>query len=180
MDFFLYKESNMPLLKKPFAHQIVATPERFQDINTLEQRLWQRDEAEQAKLGGTQTFACLVGFDDPNLTTLVKLLRDVGVQKTSVFTDISQLYEVVRWPANSKSNRQSFSHVFINLDSFRSLESGIDVLLDFRKVYKSARIILISAYSVSDDFGDEKRSICDITLSLPLSFKTLNIAINSE
>jgi hypothetical protein len=170
----------MSLLKKMFAHQIVSTSERFQDINTLEQRLWQRDDAEQAKLGGTKTFACLVGFSDPNLTKLVKLLRDVGVQKISLFTDISQLYEVVKWPTNSKSNQQSFSHVFINLDSFRSLESGIDLLLDFRKIYRSARIILISAHSVSDDFGDEKSSICDITLSLPISFKTLKIAINSE
>lgn len=170
----------MSLLKKVLAHQIVPTPEKFQDINTLEQRLWQRDEAEQAKLGGTNTFACLVGFGGQNLTTLVKLLRGVGVQKTTLFTDISQLYEVVKWPVDSKSNWQSFSHVFVNLDSFRSLESGIDLLLDFRKIYKSARIILISAHSVSDDFGDEKSSICDITLSLPLSFKKLNIAVNSE
>ena len=170
----------MSLLKKMFAHQISSAPERFQDINTLEQRLWKRDEAEQAKMGGTKIFACLVGFSDPNLTTLVKLLRDVGVQRTSLFTDISQVYEVVKWPTNSNSNRQSFSHVFINLDSFRSLESGIDLLLDFRKIYRSARIILTSAHSVSDDFGDEKSSICDITLSLPMNFKTLNIAINSE
>jgi hypothetical protein len=170
----------MSLLKKVFAHQIVPTPERFQDISILEQRLWHRDEAEQSKLGGAKTFACLVGFSDRNLTSLLKLLHDVGVQKTALFTDISQLYEAVKWPINSKSDRQSFSHVFINLDSFRFLESGIDLLLDFRKIYKSARIILISEHSVSDDFGDEKSSICDITLSLPLSFKTLNIAINSE
>ena len=169
----------MTLFKRNLSRRFDPESERFQDIGTLEQRLWKLFEVKQAKTGGAKTFACLIGFCGPNLDTVMNLLRDVGVQRTMLFADIPQLYENINLSFNRKNNQEEFTHVFINLDSFRSLECGIDLLLDFRKIFNSARIILTSEHAVRNNFGDEKNSICDVTLSLPLSSESLNLAINS-
>jgi len=131
------------------------------------------------KLCGKKTFAYLVGYFEPNLSTVEKLLGDVGVQKTALFTDIPQVYDSITRPCNNKIHQHDFSHVIINLDSFHCLESGIGYSIRFlEKAFKSARIILTSEHAVKNDFGDEKSSICDVTLSLPLNSTTLNLAIN--
>jgi len=178
LDFFQYKEKIMSLFKKSFSDATIPRSGRFQNTSLLEKSLWKRFDLEQKKLCGKKTFACLVGYFEPNLSTVEKLLGDVGVQKTALFTDIPQVYDSITRPCNNKIHQHDFSHVIINLDSFHCLESGIDILLDFRKAFKSARIILTSEHAVKNDFGDEKSSICDVTLSLPLNSTTLNLAIN--
>tara|TARA_R110002020_G_scaffold67179_12_gene176570 strand:+ start:17814 stop:18389 length:576 start_codon:yes stop_codon:yes gene_type:complete len=180
LGFFQYKEKTMSLFKKRLAHRSVSQPDRFQNINSLENRLWQRFEVEQEDLREKKVAVGIVGFCEPNLIAVENLLHEIGVHKVTPFKGITQLYESINRPCNMKKYQREFSHVIVNLDSFPSLECGIDSLLDFRKVLKSTRIILTSTYAVRNDFGDEKASICDATLSLPLSSTTLNIAINSR
>ena len=149
----------------------------FESVGHLEERLWKRSQIENYGKYVISKSVCLIGFDASDLTSTKKLLRDEGVRRIAVFSDILQLYESIDRLKDFTRKDDLFSHIFVNLDSLASLEAGVDILLDLRKIYKSVRVVLTSSHVARDDFGDERNSICDATLSFPWGVKSLRVAI---
>lgn len=166
----LLSEGSVALSKAPHYNS-------FESIDHLEERLWKRSRIENYGKYVISKFACLVGFDASDLTSTKKLLRDAGVRRIAVFSDIPQLYEVIDRPKYLTNEDELLSHIFVNLDSFDCLDTGVDILLDLRKICKSVRIVLTSSHVSGDDFGGERNSICDATLSFPLGATSLRMAI---
>lgn len=72
------------------------------------------------------------------------------------------------------------SHIVINLDDFASVVDAVDALLRFRKAQPECRVIAVSAFVGGDDFGFERRAMCDATLRWPLSRGRFDAALRAS
>jgi len=112
----------------------------------------------------------LVGFNELDLLDLQGQMRDLGVASIAVANDVKKLQN---WPRG----RKSFGGVVVNLDAFSDLDDALDCLIDFRIKSPGTIIILVSYFTGGDDFGSERRILCDVTLRAPVSVRRLEIAL---
>lgn len=112
----------------------------------------------------------LAGFDPEMLDWMRSELRALGlwvVDAAPAARDIRDVVEI--GPA--------FDHLVINLDAFEDAEAGVDALLPLRARCGDAIIVLVSASVSGDDFGCERRAICDATLRAPASASRIKQAL---
>lgn len=112
----------------------------------------------------------LVGFNELDLLDLQGQMRDLGVGSISVAQDVKRLLD---WPRG----RKTYGGVVVNLDAFSDLDEALDCLIDFRIKSPGTIVILVSYFTGGDDFGAERRILCDVTLRAPVSVKRLEIAL---
>ncbi len=112
----------------------------------------------------------LVGFNELDLLDLQGQMRDLGVGSIAVSRDVKKLHS---WP----QERKSCSGVVVNLDAFSDLDDALDCLIDFRIKSPGTIVILVSYFAGHDDFGAERRILCDVTLRAPVSVRRLEIAL---
>jgi hypothetical protein len=131
-----------------------------------ENELWSELTArfDAAKFVGTRVI--ILGCDTVERAFIRNCLRLFGVGATATASNVEQLASVAEMG-------QSFTHVIIDLDAYDCKEDAVDALFDFRRRAPEIVVVAVSSRVSGDDFGLERRAICDATLCLPLTERRL-------
>lgn len=116
--------------------------------------------------------AIVIGFDPEARQHLLSKLREIGVVQTASISDVCAL-------EGSTEITRPFDIIVVNFDAFGDPVDAVDALVEFRKSLQNKRVILISAQVKGDDFGSERKAICDATLRSPVTNERLNSAIRN-
>jgi hypothetical protein len=114
--------------------------------------------------------ACLVGFSGTDRFDLIRELDSIGIDCVISLPDGESLRIM-------NDLAIDFDVALVLLDTFESVEGVIDILILFRTTAPDCRIILVSKEAQVDDFGDERKLICDATLCWPISHRRLKSAL---
>lgn len=115
----------------------------------------------------------LVGFGFDHLRALREGLIRTGVLGIAAAPSVAQLSQLAAMKLN-------FTHVFVNFDAFTDVITGVDELLIFRKAASKLNVVLCTATAKGDDFGSERKCICDATLRLPANARSLRCALINQ
>jgi hypothetical protein len=108
----------------------------------------------------------LFGFSNKDLHYVKRGLQLIGYEAIASCADLKQL-------ANLCNASMGFTHVLVNIDAFDGVEKAVEVLLSCRSEAPEMVILAFSEMVSGDDFGTERREICDVTLKLPVSVARL-------
>jgi hypothetical protein len=112
------------------------------------------------------TQVALVAFDSENLQIIKQHVARLGIKNITVASDLGVLKTLF-------ARDLKITHVFINFESFKDALSGVDELILFRKSAPDWKIVLCTTSVRGDSFDSHRKSICDVTLSLPVKFCSL-------
>lgn len=138
----------------------------FADPRTLEARLWTEFTARCDDADITQARVLLMGFDHDDCASTRQMVRAAGVRSCAVCRNIGQLDDAAGLPG-------CFTHVVINIDAFNTSHEAVDALMEFRMQQKETVVVLVSAAVSGDDFGSDRKMLCDATLRAPLSLNRI-------
>ncbi|MCC5984118.1 MAG: hypothetical protein JJU42_07120 [Rhodobacteraceae bacterium] len=106
----------------------------------------------------------LVGFSHADLCDTRQKLRSIGATATATAS-----VAALRQREDVSDMRHGFTHAFVNLDAFESVDDAVDALIAFRSNAPELIVVAFSEAISGDDFGKERARICDATLRLPIS-----------
>lgn len=104
----------------------------------------------------------LFGFSGKHQREIRHMLRSIGCMAIATGSDLRQLQDVC-------AMGMGFTHVFVNIDAFEDVEDAVVALMAFRSNAPGMILVAFSESVSGDDFGTERRRICDVTLKLPVS-----------
>lgn len=104
----------------------------------------------------------LFGFSNRDLHDIRLGLRLIGYEAIASCSNLEQL-------ENIPTASMGFTHVLVNIDAFDEVEIAVEALIRFRSTDPDLVILAFSAMVSGDDFGTERRDICDATIKLPVS-----------
>lgn len=144
----------------------------FAPIKALADRLFERSLQDRHEDLFASARVLVLGFDARDLLSLNRCLQDLGVVTRDTTSDTSQLEHIV-------TIQSRYSVIVINAEAFDDLGSAIDTLLPFRRQTAGLGVVLISSRVLRDDFGPERRAICDATLRSPITAHRLRQGIEA-
>lgn len=161
----LVYDANQPILRPPLPPRSVSVSARAArlaaadlEIDRLEMKV-----TERLPSGIFQSArVLLVGFSSVHLADIRSKLRVLNVAATAAAMDVRQLQDAL-------DMGRGFTHIFVNLDAFEDVASGVDALMSCRPNVPDRIIVACSEMVGGDDFGSERSMICDATLKLPIS-----------
>jgi len=115
--------------------------------------------------------AALVGFDHGGAARLREICTQLNVAQCTEFASVQMLC--------NPSLIQAHDVIILNVDAFESLVQAVDILRQFRVSAPEVSIILISSAVRGDDFGSERRPICDASLRAPATLPRLKSAFRA-
>jgi hypothetical protein len=71
--------------------------------------------------------------------------------------------------ADASAAMRRVDAVFVWSEAFDSLDGMVGDLLEFRRIWPKAPLVLLSCFSQRDDLSTSRAAICDVTLSLPVA-----------
>lgn len=134
-------------------------------------RLWMLLEKKSSESLLRDARVLLVGFDLPTVMELREQIQSLDVNLVASGPEVGQLHAVGQGGA--------FNSVIVNLDSFEDADTAVETLLSFRSHSPKLAVVLVSAHVSADDFGPERRLLCDATLRRPLTESRLEAALLS-
>lgn len=138
---------------------------------TSVEQLWNEVGVRLNMLQSKDIKAILVGFEGRACVHLLNQLREIGVGQTASIASIDGL-------RTHNNLWNSFELILVNHDAFDDASDAVETLIEFRKRVPGKRIILISSQVNRDDFGPERRPICDVTLKAPGTIERLGASLN--
>lgn len=129
-------------------------------------RLWADMNIRFDKVNLHSIRVLLLGLDGADRNEIRDNLRRIGVGATGTASNVSQLGAI-------SNMTRSFTHLIVNIDSFPDLESAIVSLMEFRQKTGEMAVVIVSSQVQDDDLSQERRSICDATLRLPVTEQRL-------
>lgn len=69
------------------------------------------------------------------------------------------------------------SYLLINTDTFGDIDQAVDILIKLRRQKPLVSLIILSSHFLVDDLDDNRISICDASLRLPISRRRLLTAL---
>lgn len=158
--------------RKRWSHCSFAVPAvRKDEASTLADRLWNELETRLGMQKVRDISAIFVGFKGEQSDALLSQLRELGVGQTASMEGIEGLRDHThQWSA--------FDVIIVNHDAFDDALDAVDTLAEFRKKVREKRVILISSFVGGDDFGSERKSICDMTLKAPGTVDRLGMCLH--
>ena len=116
--------------------------------------------------------ALLVGLDVETAGVLQAQLRRCGFSRFTAFASPRGVLE------NSGPNID-FDMILVDFDKFNDVDDGIEGLFDLRAHAPELPVIIVSSRVAGDDYGRERRSICDATLRKPVSGRRMATAVET-
>lgn len=146
--------------RRPVSHGGILSGLSVGEIG--ERGLWSELDSRLTARSLADARVLVVGFRGAEHRDLLERLRATGVVAITSDSDVGQLEDAAGMCG-------SISHLVVNVDAFPGIEAGVDALLAFRRLCRSVTVVLVSSAVVGDDFGLERKSICDVTLRAPLT-----------
>lgn len=112
----------------------------------------------------------LAGFEPDAVPALRDQLRGIGVAGAASCPSLERL-------SDAAAAADGSTVIVVNGDAFADAESLVDTLLALRRQAPWLAVILVSAKVARDDFGAERRMICDATLRHPVSSARMKQAL---
>ena len=162
---------NMTSMARDYSRGFIQTVLGSSGETQCLDRFFRRIDEETRMRSLSATRVLLVAFSPEQLDELREHLRNAGVNVTAATSNVRQL-------SNAGEMGAVFTHIFVNIDAFDDLETGIDVLRAFRKRFSHV-VVLCSAHVANDDLGSERSAICDVTLRLPVSLERLRQGLSA-
>lgn len=129
-------------------------------------RLWADMNIRFDRVNLSRIRVLLLGLDGADRSEIRDNLRRIGVGATGTASNVSQLGAI-------SDMTGSFTHLIVNIDAFPDLETAIVSLMEFRTRTCEMAVVIVSSHVQDDDLSQERRSICDATLRLPVTEQRL-------
>jgi hypothetical protein len=143
----------LPLLTKRYQQEF------FSKLKKIGDETW----AEGAR-------ALVMGFESDLSIWIANELRSSGATACARCSSVFQILDVAQM-------RVGFTHLIVNMDGFADIGVAIDTLMEFRILRPHVVVIVLSENVSSDTLDSCRKSICDVTMRLPLSQKRLSNGI---
>lgn len=137
-----------------------------------EDRLWQQFDQRTTEKPLSRARVLLMGFAPAALSRMREELHSAGVRMVASCPSVKQLDNVVGMGL-------SFNLVVVNGDAFTDIDNAVDNLICFRCSAPHVRVLFVSTEVKGDDFGSDRRAICDATVRAPVSADRLRAGVRA-
>ena len=144
---------------------------RFQDVSEIEPRLWPETNT-RIEAKSDMGRICIMGFDAAQGNSIIEYLQRVAMSPSAFSASISDILEIA-------TTHETVSMLVVNGDAFGELPDTVDALKSLREIQPHMSIVLVSSKVANDDLSDERKAICDATLSVPVTKARLDVAIRA-
>lgn len=144
---------------------------RFQDVSEIEPRLWSEINTRMDSKPDMGRI-CIMGFDASQGDSIIGYLHRVAGSPNAFSASINDILEIA-------TTHETVSMLVVNGDAFGDLPDTVDALKSLREIQPHISIVLVSSKVANDDLTDERKAICDATLSVPLTKARLDAAIRA-
>lgn len=152
------------------SHNAILTSFLAGGPDAIAQRLFSKWSVLRRQVRPDRMHCLIMGFDRAAHQNLFNMLRSGRTWSCEKPCDVSALADATRIDPG-------FTHLIVNLDAFHDLGAAVTHLVAFRKQRPQVVVILISENVIADDFGTERKCICDATLRAPVSRNRLSQAM---